>query len=95
MSIPLTERVRNDVFFKNSSEELVIILYSLVVFIPHDIKNNKNNIQYLIYNYVKLNNKKHLLKHSIFVVGRAYATSSHLIPQGGNAARVYGRSGVI
>ncbi len=44
---------------------------------------------------VKLNNNKHLLKHSIFVMGRAYATSSHLIPQGGNAARVYGRSGVI
>ena len=44
---------------------------------------------------VKLNNNKHLLKHSIFVMGRAYATSSHLIPQGGNTARVDGRSGVM
>ena len=28
-------------------------------------------------------------------MGRAYATSSYLIPQGGNTARVDGRSGVI
>jgi len=27
-------------------------------------------------------------------VGKSYATSSYLIPQGGNAARVDGRSGV-
>jgi len=28
-------------------------------------------------------------------MGKSYTTSSHLIPQGGNAARVNGRSGVM
>jgi len=36
-----------------------------------------------------------ILKSYIFVMGKSYTTSSHLIPQGGNAARVDGRSGVM
>ena len=57
-----------------------------------------------LYSRMEINSHKHLLKvillnlllkHIIFVVGRAYATSSHQIPQGRNTARVNGCSGVI
>jgi len=36
-----------------------------------------------------------ILKDCIFAAGKSYTTSSCWIPQGGNAARVYGRSGVM
>jgi len=36
-----------------------------------------------------------LLKGCIFAVGKSYTTSSCLILQGGNAAKVRGRSGVM
>ncbi len=35
------------------------------------------------------------LKDCIFVLGKSYTTSSCRIPQGGNAARVYGCSGAM
>jgi len=48
-----------------------------------------------IYLYALKKIIKRILKHCIFVAGKSYTTSSCRIPQGGNAARVDGRSGVM
>ena len=66
----------NAVVIASKSQSLVLSSSSFIN--PGD-QNQRitKNIKNLIYALVKLNNKKHLLKHSIFVMGRAYATSSH------------------
>ncbi len=53
-----------------------------------------NSIEYLHIKFDRETIEK-ARKDCIFAVGKSYTTSSCRIPQGGNAARVYGRSGAM
>ena len=49
----------------------------------------------IFWQFIYLYSVKKILKHRIFATGKSYTTSSCRILQGGNAAKVYGCSGVM